>query len=229
MDWQAHFDREQARVEDGEARMDPEQLVRIGNAAYGAGLSLLMLGRRDEANAWLGRAATRWRESWEHATPTSWGRPIGTIKASLIAGDRRAARAYSRWALELGTETAESPIGRYAASLALLTLARWPDARIIAATIRGLDDFPHDVADALWSIAANDEAGYAIAVDSIVTLVRDARRFSRGRAGRRHGARAAAARRAARLHGPAPALAGPACLNRNARLTKPSLRLTNCR
>ena len=129
MDWQAHVDREQARVEDGEARMDPEQLVRIGNAAYGAGLSLLMLGRRDEANAWLGRAATRWRESWEHATPTSWGRPIGTIKASLIAGDRRAARAYSRWALELGTETAESPIGRYAATLALLTLARWPDAR----------------------------------------------------------------------------------------------------
>ena len=168
MDWQAHFERERTRVDDGEARLDPEQLVRIGNAAYGAGLSLLMLGRRDEANEWLGRAAKRWRESWEHATPTSWGRPIGTIKASLIAGDRRAARAYSRWALELGSETAESPIGRYAASLALLTLARWPDARIIAATIRGLDDFPHDVADALWSIAANDEMGYAAAADSIV-------------------------------------------------------------
>ena len=168
MDWQALFDRERARVEDGEARMDPEQLVRIGNAAYGAGLSLLMLGRDEEAHEWLGRAATRWRESWEHATPTSWGRPIGTIKASLIAGDRPAARRYSRWALELGTETAESPIGRYAATLALLTLARWPDARHIAATIRGLDDFPYDVADALWSVAANDAPGYAAAAASIV-------------------------------------------------------------
>src|SRR5262245_22008052 len=169
MDWQAHFERERARVEDGEARLDPEQLVRIGNAAYGAGLSLLMLGRREEAAEWLERAATRWRESWEHATPTSWGRPIGTIKASLIAGDRHAARGYARWALELGTETAESPIGRYAATLALLTLARWPDARHAAASIRDLDDFPRDVADALWSIAANDEAGYAAAASSIVT------------------------------------------------------------
>src|SRR5262245_39940806 len=168
VDWSALFERERSRVEDGEQRLDAEQLVRIGNAAYGAGLSLLMLGRRAEAADWLGRAATRWRESWEHATPTSWGRPIGTIKASLIAGDRVAARRYSRWALELGTETAESPIGRYAASLALLTLARWPDARIIAATIRDRDDFPHDVSDALWSIAANDRPGYASAVASIV-------------------------------------------------------------
>ena len=167
-DWEALFERERGRVEDGEARLEPEQLVRVGNAAYGAGLSLLMLGREEEAREWLSRAATRWRDSWEHATPTSWGRPIGTIKASLIAGDRRAARAYSRWALELGTERTESPIGRYAATLALLTLARWPDARHEAATLRGRDDFPGDVAAALWSIAANDQPGYAEAAASIV-------------------------------------------------------------
>ena len=86
MEWEGFFERERARVEDGEKRLDPEQLVRIGNAAYGAGLSLLMLGREEEARAWLDRAALRWRESWEHATPTSWGRPIGVIKATLIAG-----------------------------------------------------------------------------------------------------------------------------------------------
>jgi hypothetical protein len=168
MDWEELFERERARVADGEARMEPEQLVRLGNASYGAGLCLLMLAREPEAREWLSRASTRWRESWEHATPTSWGRPIGTIKASLIAGDRRAARAYSRWALELGTERTESPIGRYAATLALLTLARWPDARHEAVTLQGLEGFPHDVADALWSIAANDEPGYAAAVESIV-------------------------------------------------------------
>jgi len=169
MDWQAHIDRERARVEDAEARLDPEQLVRIGNAAYGAGLCLLMLRREREAREWLSRAAIRWRESWEHATPTSWGRPIGTIKASLIAGDRTAGRRYSRWALELGSEHAESPIGRYGATLALLTLARWPDARHAAVTLRARDDFPNDVADALWSIAANDAPGYAAALESIVT------------------------------------------------------------
>src|SRR5262245_56107429 len=168
VDWSALFERERSRVEDGEQRLDAEQLVRIGNAAYGAGLSLLMLGRRDEAADWLDRAATRWHESWEHATPTSWGRPIGAIKASLIGGHSRKAHRYARWALELGRETAESPLGRYAGALALLTLARWPDARHIAVTIQGRDDFPQDVADALWSIAANDAPGYATAVGSIV-------------------------------------------------------------
>ncbi len=168
MEWVALFEREQARVEDGEARLDPEQLVRIGNAAYGAGLSLLMLGRDEEAHEWLDRAATRWRESWEHATPISWGRPIGVIKATLIAGREREAEGYARWTLELGCETAESPIGRYAASLALLTLERWPNARDVAATLRGRDDFPAAVAEALWTIAANDAAGYAEAVEAVV-------------------------------------------------------------
>jgi hypothetical protein len=170
MEWEALYERERGRVEDGEARLEPEQLVRIGNAAYGAGLSLLMLERGEEASAWLDRAARRWRESWEQATPTSWGRPIGAIKACLIAGHVRKAQGYARWTLELGSDGAESPIGRYAASLALLALARWPDARHQAATLRGLDAFPAAVADGLWTIARHDAAGYAEAIDAIVTL-----------------------------------------------------------
>ncbi len=105
-------------------RLDPEQLVRLGNAAYGAGLCFLMLGERKEAAEWLGRASARWRESWEHATPTSWGRPIGVIKAALIAGNHTAASAFGVWALGLGCAEAESPIGRYAATLALLVEGR---------------------------------------------------------------------------------------------------------
>jgi hypothetical protein len=168
MDWEALFERERARVEDGEARPDPEQIVRIGNAAYGAGLALLMLGRDEEARAWLDRAAQRWRESWEHASPTSWGRPIGVIKARLIAGRERVAADDARWALGLECESAESPIGRYAASLALLALERWPEAHQVAETLRGLDNFPPAVADALWTIAGNDAGGYTEAVEAIV-------------------------------------------------------------
>ena len=95
INWREHVERERARYEDGMRRLDPEQLVRLGNAAYGAGLCLLMLGEREEAAEWLGRASARWRESWEHATPTSWGRPIGVIKAALIAGDDEAAAAFA--------------------------------------------------------------------------------------------------------------------------------------
>lgn len=150
------------------ARLDPEQLVRLGNAAYGAGLSLLMLGRKDEAAEWLDRAAARWRESWEHATPTSWGRPIGTIKAALIAGRAADADAFSSWALELGSAEAESPIGRYAAALALLVLGRDIEARHLALTLRERDDFPRAVADALTLTAAHDVVGYIEAVEAVL-------------------------------------------------------------
>jgi len=162
------FDRERRRYEDGMARLDPEQLVRIGNAAWGAGLSLLMLGRTDEAGEWLDRAAGRWRESWEHATETSWGRPIGAIKAELIAGRDDEAATYARWALGLPTAEAESPIGRYAATLALLTLGRWDEAGPIAATLVGRQDFPSAVADALAAIASGDQAGYETAVAAVL-------------------------------------------------------------
>jgi tetratricopeptide (TPR) repeat protein len=140
----------------------------MGNAAYGAGLALLMLGRQDEAGEWLARAARRWRESWEYAAPDAWGRPIGAVKAWLIA--RRAAEAEdaAEWALGLGPTRAGSPIGWYAAGLALLVLGRWDEAARAAAGLRGRDDFPPAVADALAAIAAGDVAAYAGAADAVL-------------------------------------------------------------
>src|SRR2546423_5288413 len=124
--WEAHVDRECARYEDGEARLheapDPDsrqrQLTRLGNAAGGAGLALLMLSRRDEANPWLQRAAERYRESFAEAPPGSWGRPIGAIKARVLAADWGGAEEDARWALDAGAAEADSPIGRYSAALA---------------------------------------------------------------------------------------------------------------
>lgn len=168
MGFEELFDRERRRYEDGMARLDAEQLVRVGNAAWGVGLSLLMLGRDQEATEWLDRAAERWRESWEHATRTSWGRPIGAIKAELIAGRDVAAAGYATWALELGTVEAASPIGRYAAALALLVIGRWDEAAEVTRTLVGCEDFPPAVADALAAIAADDAAAYVPAVEAVL-------------------------------------------------------------
>jgi tetratricopeptide (TPR) repeat protein len=172
--WEESLDREQGRYRDGEERLpdEPEarqrQLVRMANAANGAGLCLLMLGRPEGAREWLGRAAERYRESFEHAPPDSWGRPIGAVKARLLAGDGPGAEEDARWALELGAAEAASPIGRYAAALALLVLGRDEEARTIAETIRERDDFPADVADALATLAAEDRLGYVLAVESVL-------------------------------------------------------------
>ena len=174
VDWDEVVEREIARYHDGEARLPAEadprqrQLTRMGNAANGAGLALLMLGRDEEAARWLGHAAARWRESFGDAPPGSWGRPIGAIKARLLAGDAEGAEDAARWALEVGAAEAESPIGRYAAVLAYLVLGEDEQARQPASSLRGRDDFPGDVADALATLAAQDRPGYILAVESVL-------------------------------------------------------------
>jgi hypothetical protein len=160
MDWIPLFAEKRDRYHRG--------LVMQGNTAYAAGLALLM-AHDPSAPDWLRRAAARWRESWDAgAPPDAWGRPIGMLKASLLAGDEAALEALAPWTLELGTATADSPIGRYAATLALLVLERWPEARHVAESLRERDDFPHDVADALAFIAAHDPIAYVEAVEEVV-------------------------------------------------------------
>ncbi len=179
-DWAAHLEREEARYRDGEARLadaaadasdaDPRQrqLTRLGNAAGGAGLALLMQGRRDEAALWFTRAAERYRESYDDAPPGSWGRPIGAVKALVLARDWPAAEEAGRWALESGAAETDSPIGGYAAALALLVLGRDEEARPHADAIRTRDDFPAPVGDALAFLSAEDVLGYTEAVETVL-------------------------------------------------------------
>jgi hypothetical protein len=175
-DWRAHLEREERRYRDGEARLSEapdgdtrqRQLTRLGNAAGGAGLALLMQARQDEAAAWFTRAAERYRESFAEAPPGSWGRPIGAVKSLVLAGDWPAAEEAARWTLESGAAEADSPIGRYAAALALLVLGRDEEARPHADAIRVRDDFPGAVGDGLAFIAAEDVLGYTEAVEAVL-------------------------------------------------------------
>ena len=165
MDWRERYERAAARYEAGEAReLDERQLVQLANAAWAAGLSLLMTGDRKEAGRWLRRSAERYRQSWDAGAATdAWGRPIGAIKALLIAGDDASDAA--RWTLETGAAEAESPIGRYAAALACLVLGRDEEAAELAAGLG--EGFPSEVAAALAALAAHDAAAYDRAVVEI--------------------------------------------------------------
>jgi hypothetical protein len=178
-DWHQQLEREASRYRDGESRLgdsedDPRQrrLTRLGNAAWGAGLSALMLGRRDDAAAWLDRAAARYRESWDEAPPGSWGRPIAVLKVRLLAGVGVGASARTedaaRWALTTGCVEAESPIGRYAGTLALLVLGRDGEALPVARSLQGVDGFPPAVAAALAGLAAGDRAEAATAIEAVL-------------------------------------------------------------
>jgi hypothetical protein len=173
-DWRGIVEREDARLADGRARLPDDrdarqrQLTRIGNAAYGGGLAALMLGDATGAERRLDEAARAYRESFGDAPAGSWGRPIGAVKARLLAGDRAGARADAEWTLAAGAEASESPVGRYAAALALCVLERYEDARVHADAIRTRDDFPPEVGDALAFVAAEDALGYAGAVEAVL-------------------------------------------------------------
>ena len=174
--WAVHLERERGRYAEGEARLGDaatadarqRQLTRLGNAAGGAGLALLMKGQPAEAVAWFERAAGRYRESFADAPPGSWGRPIGAIKSLVLAGDWAGAEDAARWALGEGAAKAESPIGRYAAALALLVLGRDEEARSHADAIRLRDDFPQAVGAALAFISSRDVIGYTDAVEAVL-------------------------------------------------------------
>ena len=175
-DWAAHARREEERYRDGEGRLrDVEdhdarqrQLTRMGNAAAGAGLAQLMAGNTHSAQEWFAKAVARYRESWEHAPAGSWGRPIGILKARVLAGDWDGASADARWTLEQGAAEGESPIGRYAACLALLVLGDDEEARVLADGLRTREDFPSSVGDALAMIAAGDPVGYTEAAEAVL-------------------------------------------------------------
>ena len=171
-DWDELHARARERYEDGEARLpdDPDQrqrqLTRMGNAAGAAALTALMAGR--DGGEWFARSAERYRESWEHAPPESWGRPIGAIKSRILAGDWEGAADDARWALEVGAAESDSPFGSYAAALAFArsesgtTCGHTPTspARTRSSRVQ--------VADALAFIAAEDVVGYVEAVEEVL-------------------------------------------------------------
>src|ERR1700751_1550781 len=140
----------------------------MGTAANAAGPALLMAGAPEGAKAWLRNAGDRWRESYAEAPAGSWGRPIGAIKAHVLAGDWEAAGRDAEWTLGEGAANADSPIGKYAGCLALLVVDRWREARVLADDLRTHDGFPTAVADTMAFIAAEDVAGYAVAIDSVL-------------------------------------------------------------
>jgi hypothetical protein len=177
VDWEEHAEREEGRYADGLDRLpdDPEarqkQLVRAAAAATGAGLARLMQGRRAEAAGWFARSAERFRESFVDAPPGSWGRPIGAVKARLLAGDRAGAETDARWALAQAPGESESPIARYAAALAHLAVAEDEQAGGFAERLREEPEeaFPRPVADALAALATHDGEAYG---DAVVRVLR---------------------------------------------------------
>ncbi|HEX4747467.1 MAG TPA: hypothetical protein VFU99_11375 [Gaiellaceae bacterium] len=173
-DREEHARAARARYEDGARRLPDDaderqrQLTRMGNAAWAAGLSFLMLGREREGREWLLRAAETYRASWTGAPPGSWGRPIGAMKSRLIADDLEGASADARWALDAGAASSESPIGRYAGALAFLVLGEDEEAGALVPTLIDAEAIPPAVTSSLAALATGDATAYDQAIRALV-------------------------------------------------------------
>jgi hypothetical protein len=134
-------------------------------AVEGRAQSALLAGDNSLARESFLEASRLYRESWEQASPTAFGRLIGMLKAAVIAGDANAAAAYARMQLPDPPESAPS---NYALAIAALIDGDDDTARAASAGMRGGSAPFVRTADAIDGLLDGDDAGYATALAEIV-------------------------------------------------------------
>src|SRR4051812_12608004 len=119
------------------------------------------------AQAAYWRAVESYRASWEAAPPEAYGRLIGLVKASVLAGEGEGEAAYARAAI--GDEAASgSPAAAYVRAVCALMAGEDSGAARWAEVMRGGSDAFARAADAIAALAAGDGAAYREAVLAIV-------------------------------------------------------------
>lgn len=125
----------------------------------------LLRGDAARSRELFAAVAQRYRASWEAAPPRSFGRLVGMLKASILAGDGGHDAAEVRAALG---DACDSPPSCYA--LAVAALVQGDDALALRAAegMRGGGDAFARTADAIAALATGDGEAYAAAVAAIV-------------------------------------------------------------
>ena len=139
--------------------------MREAIAAEAQGQRALLAGDAAAGAAAFREASGLYRQSWELASPTAFGRLIGAVKAAVIAGDARMAAAYVRSQLPDPVETA--PAG-YALAIAALVQRDDAAARAASEVMRSRSEPFVRAADAIAGLADHDADRYAEAVRTIV-------------------------------------------------------------
>ncbi len=145
-----------------------QELMRAAIERDAEAQGALLAGDRDAAVAVFHSAADLYRASWEASPPRSYGRLVGMLKSSILAGDATDAAAFARDALGDEEAVAGSPTASYARALSALITGDDPDARRWSEEMaRGGDAFER-TARALTALALRDGSAYTAAVGDVV-------------------------------------------------------------
>lgn len=132
------------------------------------GQRALLSGDGQTASAAFRAAADLYRRSWEEAPPRSYGRLVGMLKSSILAGEATAQGDYTREALADDEEVVSSPTASYARAVAALVAGDDAEARRYSEAMRAGSDAFERTARAIAALAGRDERAYTAAVREVV-------------------------------------------------------------
>jgi hypothetical protein len=135
----------------------------------GEGQAALLAGDREAARSAFSAAAELYRQSWEVAPASAYGRVVGMLKSAVLAGGDAVAEArYARDAL--AEADPESVTAAYALALAALILGEDDEAVACAGRMRPGGDAFVRTAEAIEAEALRDPGRFA---DALAAIVRD--------------------------------------------------------
>lgn len=135
----------------------------------------LICGDAAAARAGFAQAAGLYRQSWELAHATAYGRLVGMLKAAVLAGAGPAEARYVQGELSdagpAGPTTGKgspSATGSYALALAALILGDDEEARERARSMSTGGEAFARTGEAIAALAAHDQSRYEVALAAIV-------------------------------------------------------------
>jgi hypothetical protein len=130
------------------------------------GQRALLAGERDRARAAFAEAAALYRQSWEVAPASAYGRLVGMLKSSVLAGGGVDEARYVRTALV--DVDPRSSTASYARALAALILTEDEEAGVWALRMSAGTDAFARTGEAIAALAAYDGGKFAVALGTIV-------------------------------------------------------------
>lgn len=132
----------------------------------GAGQKALLAGDAPGARDAFAQAAEMYRQSWETAHPTAYGRLVGMLKSAVLAGDGRPQADYVRRTLV--DADPDSATASYACALAALILDEDEEAEAWALRMSAGTEAFARAGEAIAGLAARDRDRYEVALTAIV-------------------------------------------------------------
>ncbi|MGN6868126.1 MAG: hypothetical protein ACTHMY_06955 [Solirubrobacteraceae bacterium] len=150
--------------------MPPRKHQELMTAAVerdGAAQQALLSGDAALARRDFAEAAELYRQSWEEAPASAYGRLVGMLKSSVLAGGGTSEAGYAREAL--ADADPESVTAAYALALAALILGEDGDADASARVMLSGGEAFARTGEAIVALAARDPGRYEAALGAIVS------------------------------------------------------------